>query len=121
MSARWTIEQLRTHQGKKKPSKYRNEKTVVDGIEFASKKEAARFADLWLMVKAGSIRDLHLQQVYPLTVNGVKVCDYQADFTYIDAKEKRLVVEDTKGMRTPVYRLKAKLFFACYGYKILET
>jgi hypothetical protein len=106
---------------KKKPSKYRNEKTVVDGIEFASKKEAARFADLRLLVKAGKIGELQIQQVYPLVVNGKKVCDYQADFTYIDMADKKLVVEDCKGFRTPAYRIKAKLFFACNGYRILET
>jgi hypothetical protein len=32
-----------------------------------------------------------------------------------------VVVEDTKGMRTPVYRLKKKIMKALYDIDILET
>lgn len=120
MTDRLTISEFRALK-KKKPSKYRNEKTVVNGIEFASKKEAGRYSDLVLLVKAKKIGELQLQQIYPLVAYGVKICNYQADFTYIDMTEKKLVVEDCKGFRTPAYRIKAKLFFACYGYKITET
>lgn len=100
MSLRWTIEQLNAHQGKKKPSKSRNEKTVVDGIRFDSKKEAARYKDLKLMEKAGQLDFLILQQPFPVSIGPHKICDYIADFYYRE-KGGESVVEDCKGMRTP--------------------
>lgn len=62
--------------------KYNAQRTVIDGISFASKAEARRFAELKLMVKAGEIRDLELQPKYPLIVNGQTVASYTADFRY---------------------------------------
>ena len=38
--------------------KYNARKTVVDGIKFDSKKEAARYSELKLMEKAGEIYNL---------------------------------------------------------------
>lgn len=116
----WSPEQYRQHKPPKK-SKYRNEKVVVDGIEFDSKKEAKRYGELQVRLKAREISELELQPVFSLIVYGTLVCKYKADFKYIEEKDNRLVVEDCKGMRTKDYRIKAKLFFACYGYKIYET
>ena len=42
-------------------SKYRNVKTEVDGILFASKKEARRYSELKLLERAGEIAHLELQ------------------------------------------------------------
>jgi len=106
---------------KGKASKFGNEKTVVGGITFDSKKEAARFQDLLLMQKAGVIEDLWRQMSYELCVNGKKVCVYIADFNYVDVKTGTIITEDCKGYRTKEYRLKAKMFEAQYGRKILET
>lgn len=100
--------------------KYRAKKTEVNGIIFASKKEASRYTDLWLMQRAGDIRDLELQPKYEIKVNGFKVCTYIADFRYKNRKGE-LITEDVKGLRTPVYRLKAKLMKAVFGITILET
>lgn len=119
MTDRMTISQFKALK-KKKPSKYRNEKTVVNGITFDSKKEADRYRDLKLLVAAGQIGGLQLQPVFPIVVNGVKICEYRADFSYQDAGGAT-VVEDCKGMRTPVYKLKKKLVEAQYGIRILET
>ena len=105
---------------KKKPSKYRNEKTVYDGITFDSKKEAARYADLRLLEKAGDITFLHLQEKFPVIIGRDKICDYIADFYYMESGG-RYVIEDCKGMRTPVYKLKKRLVEAIYGIKIIET
>lgn len=102
-----------------KASKYRNVKTVVNGIEFASKKEARRYSELRLLERGGLIQDLELQVKYPLVINGIKVGSYIADFRYQEGHTVK--VEDTKGMKTPVYRLKAKLMKALYGITILET
>lgn len=101
-----------------KPSKYRNVKTMVDGIEFDSKKEAARYQELKIMEKAGIISELKLQVVHDLSVNAVHVCKYIADFTYI--RDNRRVTEDVKGMKTIIYKMKKKLMKAIYNIEIQE-
>ena len=75
--------------------KYHAVATVVDGIRFASKLEAARYRDLRLLLKAGEITDLELQPRYPIVVNGQSVCTYVADARY-RTRDGALVVEDTK-------------------------
>lgn len=100
-------------------SKYRNHKIVRDGLEFDSRAEADRYAELCLMQRAGEISGLETQPQYTLTVRGVKICDYYGDFRYW--QNGQLVVEDVKGVRTPEYRLKAKLMLACHGIAIVET
>lgn len=103
-----------------RPNKYGAVRTTVDGKRFASGKEAARYGQLVLAEKAGEIRDLECQPRYPLVVNGRRVADYIADFAYRDREGLR-VVEDVKGVRTAVYRLKVKLMRACYEIEVLET
>lgn len=67
------------------------------------------------------ITDITLQPKFPIICNGVKICDYIADFSYVDHKTGALTVEDTKGFATPVYRLKKRLFAACYpALKLVE-
>lgn len=101
-------------------SKYHNIKRDVDGIEFDSIAEANRYGDLKLLVKAGIIHNLELQKPYSIEINGVKICKYIADFSYI-SQDGKAVVEDVKGVRTPVYRLKCKLMLAVYGIRITEV
>ena len=100
-------------------NKYHARKTEVDGIVFDSKREAARYSELKLLQAAGEIRDLELQPEYELAVAGRVVGKYIADFRYMDGG--RVVVEDAKGVRTDVYRLKKKMVEAIYGIKILEV
>lgn len=102
-------------------AKYGNKKTVVDGITFASKKEANRYCLLKLMERGGLIRDLELQPPYRLEVNGVLVCKYVADFRYVDAQTGEAVVEDAKGFKTREYNLKKKLVKAVHGIEIREV
>lgn len=108
-------------------SKYNARKTTIDGITFDSAREAKRYQELKLMERAGIIRDLQRQVRYELIpafdVGGkhYRPTAYIADFTYTDAKTGKKVVEDVKGMRTDVYRLKAKMFAYKYGVSILET
>ena len=105
---------------KKKPArKYRNVPSVVDGIRFASKREAYRYCELKRLEKAGEIVDLKLQPRYPLTVNGLHVCTYVGDFEYIDIGFARTVTEDAKGVKTRDFINKAKLFHALYGREIV--
>lgn len=106
-------------------SKYRAKKTTVDGITFDSRKEADRYLVLKGMEDDGAIEDLRRQVRYEL-VPAFDVDDshyrpvyYVADFVYVeDGKE---VVEDVKGVRTDVYKLKSKLFARRYGMSIKET
>jgi len=102
-----------------KASKYRNKKTEVDGILFDSRKEALRYKELRLLEKAGEIRGLTLQKRYDFEISGIKLGFYKADFVYNEGS--RAVVEDVKGVKTPVYRLKKKLMKAIYDIDILET
>lgn len=104
---------------KPKARKYRNVPSVVDGIRFASKREAHRYCELRLMERAGEIETLLLQPRYPLTVNGMHVCTYVADFAYQDNSTGRVKTEDSKGVRTKDFIIKAKLFHALYGREIV--
>jgi hypothetical protein len=113
-----------------KHSKYRNVRTEVDGIKFDSKKEAARYQELKLMERAGEIYDLVLQPAFAITVNGLKVCTYKADFRYNQVRRDQTgmrmesldhIVEDVKGVKTDVYKLKKKLVKACHGIDIREV
>ncbi len=104
-----------------KASKYKNRRTTVDGISFASAKEAKRYAELLLLKVQGKIRDLECQPRYPLVVANEVICTYVADFVYRDVATDRVIVEDCKGFRTPIYRLKIKLLHALRGITVVET
>jgi hypothetical protein len=101
-------------------NKFGNKKTVIDGITFASKKEATRYQQLKLMVKAKAIKHLELQPRYAIEINGVKICTYVADFRYTSASGGKEIVEDVKGVRTPIYKLKKKLMKAIKMIEIQE-
>lgn len=100
-------------------SKYRAVPTFVDGIRFASKKEAKRYQELKLLEKAGEISDLSLQHSFLLSVGDTIIGKYVADFVY--KENGKSIIEDTKGVRTPVYKWKKKHFEAQMGIKIKET
>ena len=95
--------------------KYNAKKTTIDGITFDSKAEARRYGELKLLEKAGQIHHLKLQPSFVLlptftdstgkTQRGIK---YVADFSYSENYVQ--VVEDVKGVETPVFKIKAKLF-----------
>jgi hypothetical protein len=106
-------------------SKYHSIKTIVDGIEFDSKREAQRYQQLKLMVKAGVICNLNMQVKYELVpaqyIDGKcveRAVSYVSDFEY-DENGKH-IVEDTKGMRTKEYIIKRKLMLHKYGIRIRE-
>lgn len=100
-------------------SKYGNVPTVVDGHRFPSRGEAKRYCELKLLERAGEISGLKKQVPFECRVNGVKVCTYFADFVY--QENGRQVVEDFKGHRTKVFKLKKRLVLACHGITIKET
>ena len=102
-------------------AKYNNIKTTINGCKFDSKKEANRYLELREMERRGEISNLELQVKYPLTVNGTIVCSYICDFRYVEKGYLTYVIEDVKGVKTPLYRLKNKLMKAIYGIIIKET
>lgn len=103
-------------------NKYHAVKTEVDGKLFDSKKEAKRFMELKLLERAGKIRDLKRQTNHEIIVKGMVICVFRSDFDYWEIQEKeKYVVEDTKGVKTPMYKLKKKLMKAVNNIDILET
>ena len=118
-------------------TKYNARKVVVNGITFASKKEARRYAELLSLEKAGAISDLELQVEYELIptqrepdrigkrggrIKGKvieRACKYVADFRYV--QDGIVIVEDTKGFRTKEYKIKKKLMLWRYGIRIKEV
>lgn len=97
-------------------SKYKNIKVTIDGIKFDSTKEANRYVELKYLEKAGKIKDLVLQPKFLLQPsykkNGktIRKIEYVADFSYLDIKTNKIYIEDVKGMKTDVYKLKKKIF-----------
>jgi Protein of unknown function (DUF1064) len=102
-------------------SKYLNVKTTIGDIKFDSLKEASRYNELLLLQRGGVIHDLELQPRYDLVVNGVKCGFYRGDFRYVDVASCETVLEDVKGIRTPVYQLKKRLIKAIYNIDIVEV
>lgn len=105
-------------------TKYNNRKTTRNGITFDSAKEAKRYDELMLMLKAGQISNLKLQPEFTLqeaftTPQGEKIraVRYRADFMYECCGV--INVEDVKGYKTKEYELKRKLM-AAKGITILE-
>ena len=101
-------------------SKYYNVK--IDG--YASKKEARRAGELKLLLFAGKISELIEQVPFELApsvvVQGRKrpPMKYIADFVYVENGKR--IVEDSKGMRTPVYNLKRHLMMLVHNIEIRE-
>lgn len=114
-------------------SKYGATKTEIDGIVFASRKEANRYCALKMLEAVGQIRALRLQPEFPCWTSAGKgytdkpIGAYRADFAYeqsytVNGDLKwRGVVEDVKGFKTPLYRWKKKHVEAQYGITVVEV
>jgi hypothetical protein len=99
-------------------TKYHAIKTEIDGRVFASRAEGRRYSELCLLEKAGEIENLECQPVFQIFVNQKHICNYLADFKYTN--HGVTIIEDVKGLKTPVYRLKKKLVEAQFGIIITE-
>ncbi len=106
-------------------NKFRNRKTVSDGMTFDSKKEAKRYQELLLLARSNEIDNLRTQVRFELIpsqkLEGKTVerpVHYVADFVYY--RDGQLVVEDTKGMKTRDYVIKRKLMLFREGIQIHE-
>lgn len=112
-------EYVNTQQKKSPYNKYGAKKTEYNGVTFDSKKEAHRAYELDMLKRSGEVTDIEYQPVFEVVVNDKKICKYRADFkvTYSDG---RVEIEDVKGMKTPVYKLKKKLVEALHDVEIIE-
>lgn len=108
------------------PRKYKNVSVMIDGHKFASQREGARYRQLTLMQRAGSISGLRLQVPFELApavvLDGRKkpALRYVADFVYFDEHGRR-IIEDAKGMKTREYRIKRHLMKTVLGLDIVEV
>lgn len=100
-------------------SKYNAQPVEIDGIRFASKAEGRRYHDLKLLEKCGKITGLELQPRFvllpPFKSNdgrAVRGITYVGDFKYTDAGTGATIIEDVKGVETPVFKLKEKLMLS---------
>jgi len=73
-----------------------------------------------------------MQPEYEFVINNDLICKYRADFRYIEIKSvggvlaapintERTVVEDVKGVKTALYRLKKRMMLIFHGIEIRET
>jgi len=111
---------------KPRKSKFNAKRVIIDGITFASQKEANRYAALKQMEKAGLISHLELQPSFKLYCGTQPVlirskrypngrhATYRADFAYFDADRGKRIVEDAKGFRTKEFILKRAVVEACF-------
>lgn len=91
----------------------------LNGELYDSTTEFHRFLQLQQKVNKGEISDLRKQVTYALDVEGEHICDYIADFVYIE--NGQTVVEDTKSLYTsnnPVFRIKRKLMLAIHKVRV---
>lgn len=114
-----SLKQLAEKYGKKpRRSKYGNRRVRFEGMMFDSILERDRFVFLRGEQDKGLIFGLERQVEYALRVDGRLICSVVPDFRYHLKPSGMRVVEDTKGVTTPEWRIKAKLFHAIYGYPI---
>lgn len=102
-------------------SKYNNRRIHSEDGWFDSQREFRRWGELKLLEKAAVIKDLERQVDFELIprIGGMRAIIYRADFVYFENGKK--VVEDSKGYRDRVYKLKCRLMLWLHKIAILET
>lgn len=105
-------------------NKYGNKKTIIDGIQYDSKKEANRGWELELCEKAKLITGLERQKHFELQPSFIdnqgekhRKIEYICDFYYYDVQFGYYVAEDVKSPATAkdkTYIIKKKLFMYKY-------
>lgn len=105
-------------------NKYNARRTTVDGIMFDSKREAARYKELQLLLHAREISDLTLQPKFllwcgdnPLLTPTGRQMHYRADFGY--RKGTQQIYEDVKGRDTKLSQLKRAVLSADRGIDVV--
>lgn len=102
-------------------NKYHAKRVNTEDGWFDSQRELKRWQELKLLEHAGKISKLRRQVSYELIprIGGMRPIVYRADFVYIENGKE--VVEDSKGFRDRVYRLKCRLMLWRHNVAILET
>ena len=109
-------------------TKYHNERAERAGVRFDSQKEARRYDELIVMLRAGIISDLRLQPQFTLqesyiteTGERIRAVRYTADFSYKFGG--KLVVEDVKSKptRTKEYLRNRKFMRSRFGIDVQEV
>lgn len=103
-------------------AKYRNKRTVVDGIKFQSIKESVVYGKLKILEQAGKIKNLRLQVPFVLApqvvIDGRKkpALRYFADFVY--EENGKQVIVDVKGIQSQSFKIKRHLMLSVLGLEI---
>ena len=106
-------------------NKYKNKKTVYNGITFDSMGEAGRYAELSILLRERRIDHLETQKSFVLqpaficNEKKIRPITYIADFYYYDCDLARYVIEDFKGVETPEFRIKWKMLQFLYSDKYI--
>ena len=100
-------------------NKYKNKKTMVDGIKFDSEMESHYYIYLKQLKEIGEVVDFILQPTYLLqegfNLNGKRIrpITYKADFKVI-YKDGHEEVIDVKGKLTEEFKIKRKMLLYRY-------
>lgn len=97
----------------KPKSKYSAKSTVVDGMRFDSKREAAYYSELKIRKQAGEVLFFLRQVPFHLTAGVKYVCDFQ-----IFNSDGTVQFIDVKGMETSGFKLKKRMVEESYGVEI---
>ncbi|MFF2449341.1 DUF1064 domain-containing protein [Neobacillus sp. NPDC058068] len=104
-------------------NKYGNKQVIVDGHKFDSIAESKYYGQLQWLKQAKQIKDFKLQprflllESYKKNGKTVRKTEYVADFE-IHNLDGSVEIIDVKGVETPVFRLKKKMFEARYEHTL---
>ena len=118
-----------------KEQKYKNKAVVHHNERFDSGRERNRYRELLLLQAAGKISGLVRQLRFELDVAGIHICEYVADFCYVETGAADITVEDVKPKfkndaskakyhATQAYRtfiFKKRLMLAVHGHDVVEV
>lgn len=88
-------------------NKYKAKRATVGAIGFHSKAEAGLYVRLSGLQNLGIIKELQTQQ--QVTLTDAKII-YKPDFTFVHVKTGALIHGEFKGLETPEWRIKKKLY-----------
>lgn len=104
----------------KSKSKFFNKKIETKYGKFDSKREYTIFLKYKRQEELGIIKNLQRQIPFVLIDKSEygREIKYIADFVYEEISSGEILVVDVKGLETPVFKLKARLFAERYGREI---
>lgn len=96
--------------------KFNAKPQTIDNQRFASKKEAKRYLELKELRRTGEVIFFFTQARFPLfETNARYICDFVVFW-----KDGKVTIEDVKGVKTDLYKLKKKLIESEYPFMITE-